>query len=69
MRACFDDIAEQAEKSYKAGIPVEEAVERYVVPDRYKNYRQFSWGFCIGRTIEQFYAEWSGKPGTILNYS
>lgn len=69
MRACFDDIAEQAEKSYKAGIPVEEAVERYVVPDRYKNYRQFSWGFCIGRTIEQFFAEWSGKPVAVLNYS
>jgi glyoxylase-like metal-dependent hydrolase (beta-lactamase superfamily II) len=69
MRACFDDIAEQAEKSYKAGIPVEEAVERYIVPDRYKNYRQFSWGFCIGRTIEQFYAEWSGKPVAVLNYS
>jgi len=69
MRACFDDLAEQAEKSYKAGVPVEEAVERYVVPDRYKNYRQFSWGFAIGRTIEQFYAEWSGKPGHILNYS
>jgi glyoxylase-like metal-dependent hydrolase (beta-lactamase superfamily II) len=69
MRACFDDIAEQAEKSYKAGIPVEEAVERYVIPDRYKNYRQFSWGFTIGRTIEQFYAEWSGKPVTVLNYS
>jgi cyclase len=69
MRACFDDLAEQAEKSYKAGVPVEEAVERYVVPDKYKNYRQFSWGFAIGRTIEQFYAEWSGKPGHILNYS
>ena len=69
MRACFDDIAEQAEKSYKAGIPVEEGVERYVVPDRYKNYRQFSWGFCIGRTIEQFYAEWSGKPIPVLDYS
>ena len=69
MRGCFDDLAEQAEKSYKAGVPAEEAVERYVVPDRYKNYRQFSWGFAIGRTIEQFYAEWSGKPGHILNYS
>jgi cyclase len=69
MRACFDDIAEQAEKSYKAGIPVEEAVERYVVPDRYKSYSQFSWGFCIGRTIEQFYAEWAGKPVAVLNYS
>jgi cyclase len=69
MRACFDDIAEQAEKSYKAGVPVEEAVERYVVPDKYKSYRQFSWGFCIGRTVEQFYAEWSGKPVAVLNYS
>lgn len=69
MRSCFDDLAEQAEKSYKAGVPVEEAAERFVVPDRFKNYRQFSWGFCIGRTIEQLYAEWSGKPVQILNYS
>jgi len=68
MRSCFDDIAEQAEKSYKAGLPVEEAVERYVVPDRYKSYRQFSWGFTIGRTIEQLYAEWSGKPVQVLSY-
>ena len=69
MRSCFDDIAEQAERSYKAGVPVEEAVEHFIVPDRYKNYRMFSWGFAIGRTIEQLYAEWSGKPVRILNYS
>jgi len=69
MRSCFDDLAEQAEKSYKAGVPVEEAVERYVVPDKYKNYRMFSWGFTIGRTYEQLYAEWSGKPVQVLNYS
>jgi glyoxylase-like metal-dependent hydrolase (beta-lactamase superfamily II) len=69
MRSCFDDLAEQAEKSYKAGVPVEEAVEKYVVPDKYKNYRMFSWGFTIGRTYEQFYAEWSGKPVNVLNYS
>jgi cyclase len=69
MRSCFDDLADQAEKSYKAGVAVEEAAERYVVPDRFKSYRQFSWGFCIGRTIEQLYAEWSGKPVQILNYS
>jgi cyclase len=68
-RAMFDDIAEQAEKLYKAGVPVEEATERYVVPDKYKNLRQFSWGFAFGRTIEQFYAEWSGKPVQVLNYS
>lgn len=69
IRSCFDDLAEQAQKSYKAGVPVEEAAERYVVPDKFKNYRQFSWGFCITRTYEQFYAEWSGKPVKILNYS
>jgi glyoxylase-like metal-dependent hydrolase (beta-lactamase superfamily II) len=68
-RAMFDDIAEQAEKLYKAGVPVEEAVERYVVPDKYKGLRQFSWGFAISRTIEQLYAEWSGKPIQVLNYS
>ena len=62
MRSCFDDLAEHAEKSYKAGVPVEEAVEHYVVPDKFKNYRMFSWGFTIGRTYEQLYAEWSGKP-------
>jgi cyclase len=69
MRSCFDDIAGQAEKSYKAGVPVEEAVERYIVPDKYKGYRMFSWGFAIGRTYEQLYAEWSGRPVQILNYS
>jgi hypothetical protein len=26
------------------------------------------WGFCIGGTIEQLYAEWSGKRGHALNY-
>jgi hypothetical protein len=29
----------------------------------------FSWGFAIGRTHEQLYAEWSGKPINVLNYS
>jgi cyclase len=69
MRSCFDDIAQQADKTYKAGVPVEEAADRYIIPDRYKNYVQFSWGFTIGRTYEQLYAEWSGKPVQILNYS
>jgi cyclase len=69
MRSCFDDLAEQAEKSYKAGVPVEEAVERYVIPEKFKKYRVFSWGFGIERTMEQLYEEWSGKPGQVLNYS
>ena len=67
-RDVFDDIAGQAEKMYKAGMPVEEAAERYVVPEQFKNFLRFSWGFTIGRTIEQFYAEWQGKPGNPLSY-
>jgi len=49
-------------------VPVEEAVERYVVPDKLRDFRQFSWDFTIRRTIEQLYAEWQGKSGRILNY-
>ena len=54
----FDDIAAQAEKLYKAGVPVEEATERYVVPDKFKNFPIFAWGFTIGPAIMKLYAEW-----------
>lgn len=67
MRSVLDDIADQAQKFFKSGVPVEEAADRYVVPEKWKNFRMFSWGFCIGRTIEQFYADW-GKPNNILHY-
>jgi glyoxylase-like metal-dependent hydrolase (beta-lactamase superfamily II) len=33
LREVFDDIAGQAEKMYKAGVPAEEAQHRYVVPE------------------------------------
>ncbi len=42
FRSVFDDIAEQAEKMYKAGVPVEESVGRYVVPQKFKNLPVFS---------------------------
>jgi glyoxylase-like metal-dependent hydrolase (beta-lactamase superfamily II) len=67
MRDIFDDIANQAEKLHQAGVPIAEAEERYVVPDKWKNFRMFSWGFCIGRTMEQLYAEW-GTPTKVLSY-
>ena len=66
--AIFDDIAAQAKKLFDAGVPAGEAAERYVVPEKWKDLRMFSWGFTVGRTIEQFYAEW-GKAGPVLNYS
>lgn len=68
MRDVFDDIAGQAEKLYKAGVPVEEATERYAVPERFGHFRQFSWGFTVGRTIQQLYAEWKDQTGPVLNY-
>jgi glyoxylase-like metal-dependent hydrolase (beta-lactamase superfamily II) len=58
IREVFDDIAAQAEKMYKAGIPVQEATERYVVPEKFKNFPIFAWGFTIGPTITKLYDEW-----------
>lgn len=66
--AIFDDIAEQAKKLFDAGVPAEEAAQRYVVPEKWKGLRMFSWGFSAGRTVEQMYEEW-GQAGSVLNYS
>jgi glyoxylase-like metal-dependent hydrolase (beta-lactamase superfamily II) len=61
IREVFDDIAAQAEKMHKAGVPAEEAAERYVVPDKFKNFPIFAWGFTIGPAITKLYAEWGAK--------
>ena len=61
VREVFDDIAEQAGKMFKAGVPAEEAQHRYVVPKKFKNFFVFSWGFTIGPAITQLYAEWREK--------
>jgi len=61
IREVFDDIAGQAEKMYKAGVPVEEAQHRYVVPDKFKNFPIYAWGFTIGPAITKLYAEWRAK--------
>ena len=61
IREVFDDIAGQAEKMHKAGVPVQEAAERYVVPDKFKNFPIFAWGFTIGPAITKLYAEWGAK--------
>jgi glyoxylase-like metal-dependent hydrolase (beta-lactamase superfamily II) len=61
IREVFDDIAGQAEKMYKAGVPAEEAQQRYVVPEKFKNFPVFAWGFTIGPAITKLYAEWQSK--------
>lgn len=58
IREVFDDIAGQAKKMYQAGIPAEEAQHRYVVPDKFKNFPIFAWGFTIGPAITKLYSEW-----------
>jgi cyclase len=61
LRAVFDDISEQAEKMHKAGVPAKEAADRYVVPDKYKNFPIYAWGLTIGPAITKLYAEWGAK--------
>ena len=61
LREVFDDIAGQAEKMFKAGVPVAEAQQRYVVPDKFKNFPVFAWGFTIAPAIAQLYDEWQKK--------
>jgi hypothetical protein len=54
-------IAGQAEKMHKAGIPAEEAQQRYVVLEKFKNFQVYAWGFTIGPAIAKLYAEWGAK--------
>jgi len=61
IREVFDDIAGQAEKMHKAGVPAEEAADRYVVPEKFKNFPIFAWGFTIGPAITKLYSEWGAK--------
>jgi len=61
IREVFDDIAEQAHKMYQAGVPADEAQHRYAVPEKFKNFPIYAWGFTIGPTIAKLYAEWQAK--------
>jgi len=56
-REVFDDIAAQAEKMYKAGVPLREAIDRYVVPEKFKNFPIYAWGFTIGPAFTKLYEE------------
>ncbi len=60
-RAVFDDLADHAERMYKAGVPAAEAVERYLVPEKFKNQPIFAWGFTVGPTVTKLYDEWKSR--------
>ncbi|MBZ5527695.1 MAG: MBL fold metallo-hydrolase [Acidobacteriia bacterium] len=62
LREVFDDLAEQAEKLHKAGVPRAEAEHRYAVPEKFKSLGIYAWGFTIGPAIAKLYEELeSGK--------
>jgi len=61
LREIFDAIAAHAENMFKSGVPVQEATNRYVVPDKFKNFYILAWGFTIGPIIAKLYAEWQAK--------
>ena len=58
-RAVFEDLANHAQKMMKAGVPWQEAAQRYEIPEQFKKLGYFSWGFCIGGAIQHFYEELS----------
>ena len=57
----FDDIAAQAEKMHKSGVPAEDAADQYQVPDKYKDVGIFAWNLSIGPTVLKLYQEWGAK--------
>jgi glyoxylase-like metal-dependent hydrolase (beta-lactamase superfamily II) len=57
LRDVFDDLAMQAEKMHKAGVPLSDATDQYVVPEKFKTFAVFAWGFCIAGAISKLYAE------------
>jgi glyoxylase-like metal-dependent hydrolase (beta-lactamase superfamily II) len=56
LAAVIDDLGEQSEKLFQAGVPVREAVHRYAIPEKFKSLGMFAWGFCIGGAVESYYA-------------
>jgi glyoxylase-like metal-dependent hydrolase (beta-lactamase superfamily II) len=57
----FDDIAGQAEKMHKSGVPADDAADQYLVPDKFKDVAIFAWNLSIGPTISKLYKEWGSR--------
>lgn len=59
-RGALEDLGNHAQKMMKAGVPWQEAAQRFEIPEKFKKLGYFSWGFCIGGAIAHFYEE--SKP-------
>lgn len=51
----FDDLRAHAEKMKRAGIALDEAKRRYIVPARFHGFDDFSWNWTIGAAIANYY--------------
>ena len=50
-----DDLRDHAEKMKRAGIALDEAQRRYIVPARFHGFDDFSWSWTIGDAIANYY--------------
>lgn len=57
----FDDVAAQAEKMYRSGVPAEDAADQYVAPEKYRDVTIFAWNLSIAPMITKLYKEWGAK--------
>jgi cyclase len=56
-RSALEDLGNHAQKMMKAGVPWQEAAQRYEIPEKFKKLGYFSWGFCVGAAIQHYYQE------------
>jgi hypothetical protein len=42
-------------------VPVDDASDQYLVPDKFKDVAIFAWNLSIGPTISKLYKEWGGR--------
>ena len=61
--ALFDDLRAHAEKMLRAGVAVDEAERRYLVPKQFQNHSIHSWDFTIGAAMRSYFAKLPQSAG------
>jgi glyoxylase-like metal-dependent hydrolase (beta-lactamase superfamily II) len=62
FRSALDNLIDKAGEFYKAGVPLEEAQKRYVIPDKFKDDYVFAWSLTVGTAMAKLYEEFkTGK--------
>ena len=56
QKALVDHLRSHGESMMRAGVGLEEAIDRYDVPKRFQDYSILSWDFTVGAAIRSLYA-------------